>query len=208
MLLGALLYSPAPIGGSYGWAAAAGGEWGPLLTRNGPPFFSLLFVALGAELRLRAWQPDARRCALMMMAGMGLYALEAAGLLRVAAVPCLVMISCWAHPLGAGAAWPAAGQPRMGQRQLAGAPGPQGARPLLSAHDAGGVADDLRPPGQTGVVGTPQGTCAAGAHSAPDCRYWRLPGAALVAAGGSLKGQGIGGARQHRLTAAGDRGAG
>ena len=44
-------------------------------------------MALGAELRLRAWQPDARRCALMMMAGMGLYALEAAGLLRVAAVP-------------------------------------------------------------------------------------------------------------------------
>lgn len=84
LLLGALLYSLALIGGSYG-PLLPGGEWA-LLTRNGP-FFSLLFVALGAELRLRAWQPDARRCALMMMAGMGLYALEAAGLLRVAAVP-------------------------------------------------------------------------------------------------------------------------
>ncbi|BDN94179.1 hypothetical protein KAM479_31650 [Aeromonas caviae] len=73
LLLGALLYSLALIGGSYG-PLLPGGEWA-LLTRNGP-FFSLLFVALGAELRLRAWQPDARRCALMMMAGMGLYALN------------------------------------------------------------------------------------------------------------------------------------
>ena len=105
------------------WPAAAGGEWA-LLTRNGP-FFSLLFVALGAELRLRAWQPDARRCALMMMAGMGLYALEAAGLLRVAAVPSLVMISCWVRSPGrwgcSACCWPT----RMGQRQLAGAPGPK-----------------------------------------------------------------------------------
>ncbi|MGU5846813.1 acyltransferase [Aeromonas hydrophila] len=72
------------LGGSYG-PPLLGGEWA-LLTRNGP-FFSLLFVALGAELRLRAWQPDARHCALLMVAGMGLYALEAAGLLHFAAVP-------------------------------------------------------------------------------------------------------------------------
>ncbi|MFM5856758.1 acyltransferase family protein [Aeromonas rivipollensis] len=83
LVAGALLYGLALIGGSYG--PLLGGEWA-LLTRNGP-FFSLLFVALGAELRLRGWQPDARRSALLMVAGMGLYALEAAGLLRFAAVP-------------------------------------------------------------------------------------------------------------------------
>ncbi|MFG0762444.1 acyltransferase family protein [Aeromonas media] len=83
LVAGALLYGLALIGGSYG--SLLGGEWA-LLTRNGP-FFSLLFVALGAELRLRGWQPDARRSALLMVVGMGLYALEAAGLLRFAAVP-------------------------------------------------------------------------------------------------------------------------
>lgn len=84
LLLGVLLYGLALLGGSYG-PPLLGGECA-LLTRNGP-FFSLLFVALGAELRLRAWQPDARRCTLLMAAGMGLYALEAAGLLHFAAVP-------------------------------------------------------------------------------------------------------------------------
>ncbi len=44
-------------------------------------------MTLGAELRHRAWRPDGRRCALLMVTGMGLYALEAAGLLRFAAVP-------------------------------------------------------------------------------------------------------------------------
>ena len=80
----ALLYGLALIGGSYG-PLLPGGEWA-LLTRNGP-FFSLLFVALGAELRLRGWQPDARCSALLMVAGMVLYALEAEGLLHFAAVP-------------------------------------------------------------------------------------------------------------------------
>lgn len=84
LVAGALLYGLALIGGSYG-PLLPGGEWA-LLTRNGP-FFSLLFVALGAELRLRGWQPDARRSALLMVAGMGLYALEAEGLLHFAAVP-------------------------------------------------------------------------------------------------------------------------
>ena len=50
LVAGALLYGLALIGGSYG-PLLPGGEWA-LLTRNGP-FFSLLFVALGAELRLR-----------------------------------------------------------------------------------------------------------------------------------------------------------
>lgn len=51
LLLGVLLYGLALLGGSYG-PPLLGGEWA-LLTRNGP-FFSLLFVALGTELRLRA----------------------------------------------------------------------------------------------------------------------------------------------------------
>ncbi len=86
------------------------------------------------------------------MTGMGLYALEAAGLLHFAAVPSIATTSCSAPCPGrwgcSACCWPI--------RAGAGAAGsnarPQGAGPLLPAHDAGGVADDLRPAGQTGVV--------------------------------------------------------
>lgn len=84
LVLGVLLYLLALLGGSYG-QPLLGGEWA-LLTRNGP-FFSSIFVALGAELRFRAWQPDARRSALLLGVGMGIYALEAWGLLYFANVP-------------------------------------------------------------------------------------------------------------------------
>lgn len=84
LVLGALLYLLALLGGSYG-KPLLGGEWA-LLTRNGP-FFSLLFVALGAYLRARNWRPDAKRSAILMAAGLALYALEAWGLLRFAEVP-------------------------------------------------------------------------------------------------------------------------
>lgn len=83
LVIGVPLYLLALLGGSYG-KPLLGGEWA-LLTRNGP-FFSLLFVALGAYLRARRWRPDARRSALLMAAGLALYALEAVGLLRFAEV--------------------------------------------------------------------------------------------------------------------------
>ncbi len=67
------------------WQMQLGGEWA-LLTRNGP-FFSSIFVALGAELRARHWRPDTRRSALLLGVGMGIYALEAWGLLYFADVP-------------------------------------------------------------------------------------------------------------------------
>ncbi|TMX09731.1 fucose 4-O-acetylase [Aeromonas salmonicida subsp. achromogenes] len=84
LVLGGLLYLLALLGGSYG-QPLLGGEWA-LLTRNGP-FFSLLFVALGAELRARHWRPDTRRSVLLLGVGMGIYALEAWGLLHFADVP-------------------------------------------------------------------------------------------------------------------------
>ena len=84
LVLGGLLYLLALLGGSYG-QPLLGGEWA-LLTRNGP-FFSSIFVALGAELRARHWRPDTRRSALLLGVGMGIYALEAWGLLYFADVP-------------------------------------------------------------------------------------------------------------------------
>ncbi len=84
LVAGALLYGLALIGGSYG-KPLLGGEWA-LLTRNGP-FFSLLFVALGAYLKARNWRPDTALSVRLLGAGLALYALEAWGLLRFAEVP-------------------------------------------------------------------------------------------------------------------------
>ena len=84
LVLGALLYLLALLGGSYG-KPLLGAEWA-LLTRNGP-FFSLLFVALGAGLRAGNWRPTASLSSWLLGAGIALYALEAWGLLRFAEVP-------------------------------------------------------------------------------------------------------------------------
>ncbi|MGL5588913.1 MAG: fucose 4-O-acetylase, partial [Aeromonas veronii] len=72
------------LGGSYA-KPLLGAEW-PLLTRNGP-FFSLLFVALGALLRQRQWQPDIRTGWQLLLAGVTLYGCEAWALQHFAAVP-------------------------------------------------------------------------------------------------------------------------
>ncbi|MGY3941976.1 acyltransferase [Aeromonas tecta] len=84
LVMGALLYLLALLGGSYG-KPLLGGEWA-LLTRNGP-FFSLLFVALGAYLKARSWRPDTTLSLRLLGAGLALYALEAWGLLHFAEVP-------------------------------------------------------------------------------------------------------------------------
>ena len=174
-LLGPALAWPL-IGGSYGRCCR--GQWA-LLTRNSSP---LLFVALAPSC---ACVPGSRTpgAALMMMAGMGLCALEALGLLRVAAVPSLVMISCWVRSPGrwgcSACCWPAGmGQGSWLERQ---APKVLG---LYCLHDdAGGVADDLRPPGQTGVwwelLGYPR--CWRSLCSATDC--WRPPPSAAGCCG-------------------------
>ena len=81
--LGALLYLLALIGGSYG-NLLLGAEWA-FLTRNGP-FFSLLFVALGAALRARHWQPGQTLAWTLLGTGMALYALEVFALLHLADV--------------------------------------------------------------------------------------------------------------------------
>ncbi|BBR41538.1 hypothetical protein WP3W19E03_40630 [Aeromonas veronii] len=72
--LGLGLYLLALLGGSYA-KPLLGAEW-LLLTRNGP-FFSLLFVALGALLRQRQWQPDARTGWQLLLGGVALYGCEA-----------------------------------------------------------------------------------------------------------------------------------
>ncbi|HHQ4711919.1 TPA: acyltransferase [Aeromonas veronii] len=82
--LGLGLYLLALLGGSYA-KPLLGAEW-PLLTRNGP-FFSLLFVALGALLRQRQWQPDTRTGWQLLLAGVALYGCEAWALQHFAAVP-------------------------------------------------------------------------------------------------------------------------
>lgn len=82
--LGLGLYLLALLGGSYA-KPLLGAEW-PLLTRNGP-FFSLLFVALGALLRQRQWQPDARTGWQLLLAGVTIYGCEAWALQHFAAVP-------------------------------------------------------------------------------------------------------------------------
>ncbi|WP_421228563.1 acyltransferase family protein [Aeromonas enteropelogenes] len=84
LYLGALLYLLALLGGSYAKPLLEA-EW-PILTRNGP-FFSLLFVALGAWLRARAWQPTTRMSRRLLVMGLGLYALEAIALNQLAQVP-------------------------------------------------------------------------------------------------------------------------
>ncbi|MGL5976562.1 MAG: acyltransferase family protein, partial [Aeromonas sobria] len=82
--LGLGLYLLALLGGSYA-KPLLGAEW-PLLTRNGP-FFSLLFVALGATLRQRQWQPTARSSWGLLTVGMAIYALEVIGLYLLDSVP-------------------------------------------------------------------------------------------------------------------------
>ncbi|MBV7414258.1 acyltransferase [Aeromonas sp. sif2433] len=77
LVAGVLLYLLALLGGSYG-KPLLGGEW-PLLTRNGP-FFSLLFVTLGAYLRASRWRPTARLSGWLLGAGLALYGLEVWGL--------------------------------------------------------------------------------------------------------------------------------
>ncbi|WP_434664531.1 acyltransferase [Aeromonas sp. NJAU223] len=84
LVMGAGLYLLALLGGSYG-KPLLGGEWA-LLTRNGP-FFSLLFVALGAYLKARNWRPDTALGVRLLGMGLALYALEAWGLLRFGEVP-------------------------------------------------------------------------------------------------------------------------
>lgn len=84
LIFGIGLYLLALLGGSYA-KPLLGAEW-PLLTRNGP-FFSLLFVALGATLRQRQWQPTVHTSWGLTIAGLALYALEAIGLYLLDDVP-------------------------------------------------------------------------------------------------------------------------
>ena len=166
LLLGACALRTGLIGGSL-WPAA-GGEWA-LLTRSGP----LLLPALRGPGRRAApapWQPDARRCALMMVAGMGLYALEAAGLLHFRRRPLARHDFCWAPAPGrwgcSACCWPT----RRGARTA----GWSARRPRCSASTVCMMLVVwlmiFGPQGKL-VVGTPQGARAAGAHPA------RLPAA-------------------------------
>ncbi len=82
--LGAGLYLLALLGGSYA-KPLLGEEW-LLLTRNGP-FFSLLFVALGARLRLQQWQSSARTGWWLLLSGLALYGLEACVLRAFSGIP-------------------------------------------------------------------------------------------------------------------------
>ena len=84
LMLGAGLYLLALLGGSYA-KPLLGEEW-LLLTRNGP-FFSLLFVAMGARLRQQQWQPSARTGWWLLLSGLALYALEACVLRTFAGIP-------------------------------------------------------------------------------------------------------------------------